>query len=276
MLESECGCVGAIPGQGGEPAEIPRSPVASPGAGPVLCRVGEGRLIMGRFEREENESGIEGRRLPPSLGVVTEDLRSTIESEVAKIVERAEARAAEIEDRALEKAGQVEHRSKHRAHEVFQGSRERVGRMLADLDAVERSVKEAVASLREEAEGLAGELDSARSESFEAVEPPVAAVVVEQQDDGALAEPAVTSEGEDSQGAEPDDDQYVTDFADEEVREMIRQQLFSLAASGRNRADAERMLLRFRQGEQYFDLLDEIYPEETGGRRGLLRRRKVT
>lgn len=275
MLEPEPGCAGAFRAQGGEPAEIPRSPVASPAAGPVLCRVGAGRLSMGRFEREDNEGrnegDIEGRRLPPSLGVVTEDLRSTIESEVAKIVERAEARAAEIEDRALEKAGQVEQRSKHRAHEVFQGSRERVGRMLADLDAVERSVKEAVASLREEAERLAGELDSARSESFEPVEPAVAVAVVEQQDDGAPAEPA-----EGAEGAEPDDDQYVTDFADEDVREMIRQQLFSLAASGRNRADAERMLLRFRQGEQYFDLLDEIYPEETGGRRGLLRRRKAT
>jgi hypothetical protein len=34
------------------------------------------------------------------------------------------------------------------------------------------------------------------------------------------------------------------------------------------------MLLRFRQGEQYFDLLDEIYPDSTPGRRGLLRRRR--
>jgi hypothetical protein len=38
------------------------------------------------------------------------------------------------------------------------------------------------------------------------------------------------------------------------------------------------MLLRFRQGERYLDLLDEIYPEdaEAGtGRRSLFRRRKA-
>ncbi len=29
------------------------------------------------------------------------------------------------------------------------------------------------------------------------------------------------------------------------------------------------MLLRFRQGEQYFDLLDDIYPDQTPGRRGI-------
>ena len=63
-------------------------------------------------------------------------------------------------------------------------------------------------------------------------------------------------------------------MAGEEVREMIRQQLLSLAEGGRTRADAERMLMRFKQGGQYFDLLDEIYPEEFAGRRGLLRRRK--
>ena len=55
---------------------------------------------------------------------------------------------------------------------------------------------------------------------------------------------------------------------------MIRQQLLSLAEGGRTRADAERMLLRFKQGEMYSDLLNEIFPESTPGRRGLLRRRK--
>src|SRR5437660_316825 len=45
---------------------------------------------------------------------------------------------------------------------------------------------------------------------------------------------------------------------------------------GRTRADAERMTLRFRQGEQYFELLEESYAEaSTPGRRGLLRPRKA-
>src|SRR5438876_5133185 len=67
----------------------------------VLCR-GEAR--MGRFERDE----IEARRLPTSLGSATDGLRSTIEAEVAKIVERAEDRAAEIESQALDRASRMQ------------------------------------------------------------------------------------------------------------------------------------------------------------------------
>ena len=52
---------------------------------------------MGRIERDDNEE----RHLPETLGTATEGLRSTVELEVAKIVETAEARAAEIEDQAL-------------------------------------------------------------------------------------------------------------------------------------------------------------------------------
>src|SRR5215207_3655844 len=98
---------------------------------------------MSRFDRDD----IDERRLPTSLGTVTEDLRSTIESEVAKIVSRAEARAAEIEDQALEKASRVEQESERRAREVFSDSRERLQQMLAEIDAIDRVVGEAVRSL---------------------------------------------------------------------------------------------------------------------------------
>ena len=74
---------------------------------------------------------------------------------------------------------------------------------------------------------------------------------------------------------EANQDKAAVDTGDPAVRELIRQQLAGFAESGRTRADAERMLLRFREGEQYFDLLDEIYPGDTPGRRGLLRRRKA-
>src|SRR4051812_6487474 len=62
---------------------------------------------MGRFEQQDTET----TRLPASLGSATDDLRSTVESEVQKIVERAEARASEIEDQALEKASRIERES---------------------------------------------------------------------------------------------------------------------------------------------------------------------
>ena len=70
---------------------------------------------MSRFERED----IDETRLPSPLGSATEDLRTTVESEVAKIVAGAEARAAEIEDQALEKASHIEQESERRARERF-------------------------------------------------------------------------------------------------------------------------------------------------------------
>jgi hypothetical protein len=231
---------------------------------------------MGRFERDE----IEARSLPTSLGSATDDLRSTIEAEVAKIVERAEARAAEIESQALDRASRMEQDSERRAREVFHDSRERMQQMLAEIDAIDRVVSDAVRSLRAEAERLSSEIDGARQEPFQPTETIQPSDIIDQ--DGS-AEPEQVEEAPPEEPvaavAEPDEEQEteaVSDAdGDPEVRDMIRQQLLSLAEGGRNRADAERMLLRFRQGEQYFDLLDEIYPEETPSRRGLLRRRKA-
>jgi hypothetical protein len=184
--------------------------------------------------------------------------------------------------------------SERRAREVFHDSRERLQQMLAEIDAIDRVVGDAVRSLRAEAERLSSEIDSARQEPFQ----PAEAIQPSDIIDGAEAVPAPAEQPEEAPPAEappaepapeepapvepapaaeaePQPDAGAAD-GDPEVRDMIRQQLVSLAEGGRNRADAERMLLRFRQGEQYFDLLDEIYPEDTPSRRGLLRRRKAS
>jgi hypothetical protein len=227
-------------------------------------------LTVGRFERDNNDEA----RLPKSLGTATEDLRSTVEAEVAKIVERAQARASDIEEQALEKASRIEHGSEERAREMRQDSRDRVTQMLAEIDGLERVVGVAVSSLRAEAERLTGDIDKARTEPFDAPDPapsppPDATHAPAATDLAADAPSAANGEAPQHEGSA-----LGPDMAGEEVREMIRQQLLSLAEGGRTRADAERMLMRFKQGGQYFDLLDEIYPEEPAGRRGLLRRRK--
>jgi hypothetical protein len=235
---------------------------------------------MGRFERDEIEAG----RLPSSLGSATDELRSTIEAEVARIVERAEARAAEIESQALERASRVHEESERRARDVFQDSRERLQQMLAEIDAIDQVVSDAIRSLRAEAERLWIEIEGARSEPLRPTESIQVSDIVDAGQVPAVDEPSeeieveIEAEDEEPPAPEPESEPHpapnATADGDPEVRDMIRQQLISLAEGGRNRADAERMLLRFRQGEQYFDLLDEIYPDEAPGRRGLLRRRK--
>jgi hypothetical protein len=228
---------------------------------------------MGRFERQDSEAS----HLPENLGMATEGLRSTIEQEVARIVESAQARAAEIEDQALEKANRVDQGSERRLEQASEDSRQRLARMLFEIDAVERSLGEAVRSLRAEAQALKGELNKAGTEPFAVEEPPLPAAPPPPggQADGAVEVYAEAAPDDQDWAPEPGSDGPPGELPDPEVRELIRQQLMALAEGGRTRSDAERMLLRFRQGEQYFDLLDEIYPEATPGRRGLLRRRKA-
>jgi cell division septum initiation protein DivIVA len=223
---------------------------------PVRYRMAD----VGRFEQNQSDT----RHLPETLGVATEGLRSTIELEVAKIVESAEARAAEIEDQALENASRLEQNSERRLEAAFQDSRQRLTQMLSEIDAVEASLGQAVSSLRAEAQRITTELSRAATEPFEPPDPPTAEV-----DSGE------TEEESPADVAEPDESALITSAIDPAVREMIQMQLRGFAETGRTRADAERMLLRFHQGEQYFDLLDEIYPEDTPGRRGFLRRRKA-
>jgi replicative DNA helicase len=211
---------------------------------------------VGRFERDENH-------LPQTLGVATESLRTTIEEEVARIVQSAEARATEIEDRALEKASRIEQVAERRVDEAFGESRERLAQMLSEIDAVEQILGQAVRSLRTDAERLTAGLTTAAGEPF-AEDPDV---------DNTEAEfsAMATSAGANLEAAN-------IGAPDPAVRDLIRQQLQSFAESGRTREDAERMLRRFQHGDQYFDLLDEIYAEGregASGRRGLLRRRKA-
>ena len=209
---------------------------------------------------------------------------------MAKIIENAQARAAEIEDQALEKASRFDQVSDRRAADVFHDSRARIAQMLAQIDAVEAGIGETVRSLRTAAQQITGDLERASTEPLELSEPePPPVEAVEQP----VHEPIEPAEAPAAEGAaveapapppepgattpppEPGASPPPADPGDPAVRELIRQQLTGFAESGRTRADAERMLLRFREGDQYFDLLDEIYPDETPGRRGLLRRRKA-
>jgi hypothetical protein len=231
---------------------------------PVRYRMAD----VGRFERDDTDAS----HLPETLGVATEGLRSTIESEVARIVANAEARAAEIEDQALEKATRVEQNSERRLETAFEDSRHRLMRMLSQIDAAERSFGESVQSLRSEAQQLTGDLGRASTEPFGEEEPPPPPPMVAQTAAPEVEATAVEAPPEPE--PEPEAPSGPVAIPDPQIRGLIRQQLLNLAEGGRTRADAERMLLRFRQGEQYFDLLDEIYPDSTPGRRGLLRRRK--
>jgi hypothetical protein len=213
---------------------------------------------VGRFDREQSDEGV-----PASIGLATEDLRSTVEEKLHEIVEAAEARAHEIEDRALEQAIEVEQDSERKARELFEASSERAEQLLAAVDSFEREIGEAISSLRRRGEALASELAPERPQE-EAVE------------DGAEEHVSVAQAVEER--AEPTPAEPET-IAPEDAREQVRQRILDLFLAGKPRVEAERMLTQL-DGGRYIELLDEVYegrPETQQGsrrRRGGRRRRR--
>ena len=225
---------------------------------------------MGRFDREDTEG------LPASLGSATEELRASVERQVREIVESAEQRASAIEDSALERAAQVERESQDSAKELFHTSVERSDRMLEAIDALEREIGAVIGLLREEAERLASELRAGKVSHD--VQPAFNELVAEQADEEpASAETFSEPEFEDEEAP------IGVNGGSPEVRDMIHQQISNLRETGKPREDAQRFLLRFKHGESYLNMLDEIYgpdeeaeePTPSASRRRRLRRRRA-
>jgi hypothetical protein len=230
---------------------------------------------MGRFDREN----LSAEGLPASLGTATEELRATVERQVREIVESAEGRAAAIEDQALERAAQLERESHDRATELFHTSVERSDRMLEAIDALEREIGAVIGLLREEAQTLAAELKAGKVTH---TEPARFDGLANEAIEDPAGEPATreTVAGEETESEETTDQPS----GNAEVRGMIHQQVSILHETGKSREDAEAFLLRFKHGESYLDILDEVYgevPSEAGeakpspSRRRRLRRRRA-
>jgi hypothetical protein len=222
---------------------------------------------MGRFDREN----IEGDDLATSLAAVTDELRSSLEREIREIVETAKGRAAQIEEEAARRQGELEPVSDWKAQETLENGSDRLSRLLDGIDLLESGFRGMLGTLRTEVEGL-------RAELVEAPRPPEPP----QQEDEAQTKEApdrqssVLSEEGLDQSAEPSHPvplKLVTGGDDSpegrlELEEMIRAHIRNMFDSGRSRAEAERFLTRFKSGENYRAVLNEIYPQVGHSRRG--------
>jgi hypothetical protein len=185
-----------------------------------------------------------------------EKLRSRMEAQVRRVVEEAMARALSIEDRATEKANQMEQESRRQGEEVLRESHEAAARALSS--AIERA---------EEILGAAARLQSELDRVIDSLRDDIKRLTSElRAENEALAAPPPTASSASPQATE------VAGPAGQRDRnpgEMIRQQLTRLRDGGTPRAEAERYLGRFKQGEGYAELLDEVYgPAEQVARRG--------
>jgi len=239
---------------------------------------------MARFERQDAPASESA-----SVATATDELRSTVEQQLRKIVEAAEARAAEIEGSALEKASRIERESERRARDAYQAAIDRAYGLLTVVESMERELQ----AVRAETESLVAELETSSANSAQLSEPeaesaqPADEVVEEESDEEVEeAEDEAEEESEEDFEDEPNGLASAAESAPDEhagspeVREMLREQLVQLRESGKPRPDAERFLTRFTQGERHLDLLDEIYsdndePKPSASRRRRLRRRRA-
>jgi hypothetical protein len=254
---------------------------------------------MGRFDRDDTTA--DGP--PGSVDNATEGLRSAIERQVQEIIAAAQANAAEIEDRALQTASAIELESRRRADELLKDALERASRMLATIDSLEGAISGNVASLRAEAESLTQALESARPGDVtvnEIASPPapVETAPPDQTPPPAPEEPPPPAPEEQASVAgqasadEPRESTSPPSSTEpeaapnpgpgNEIRVLLAAQIRDMRQAGHGREEAERFLMRFKQGENHVDLLDEIYasedqqstePEQSSPK-GLRRRRK--
>jgi cell division septum initiation protein DivIVA len=268
---------------------------------------------LARFERQEASED----RLANTLGAATEQLRAALEREAVEIINKAREEASGIEEDALRRADEIERDARATADEARVRADEATARaetataQADEADARAREAQEAqsarIAALMRDVEGLEQRmLDAVRdlrsrllSETAEVEAPPA------DRDEHPAAEPAppdVNGAGPDlaaeehaapSAPPEPDTERAApfsgplplnvateVDAATERnpvLDQMMRAQLTSFAENGTARAEAERFLSRFKLGESYIGMLDEIYSryeqERTpGGGQGKRRR----
>ena len=250
---------------------------------------------MARFPRQEATDD----RLAERLGAATEQLRVALEREAAEIIAKAREEAAGIEEEARHRAAETEQEALRRAEEASaradaanaraeelsakaeeesaraEAARashaDRIARALRDVDAMEERLQTTVADLRRR---LSGELDEIRplaQQQQQPVQEPEAPPVQEPE-----APPAAVQVADDAP-AEPEADQALAfsgpvplsvatavDSATEPnpvLDDMMRAQILNMKERGAPREEAERFLARFRLGESYLGILDDIYSE---------------
>lgn len=236
---------------------------------------------MARFEPQEAS----GDRLADTLGAATEDLRAALEREAVDIIVKAREQAASIEEAARRRADQVEREAHVRAEEARARAEEadaraeearsshgdRIARLLEDVDAMEQRMQAMVGDLRRR---LSGELEDIQAAAPQPQEDPVpgpeptdrngAGQVSSEEEAVSPPNPTGTDQAMAFSRPVPLSVATELDAAVERnpiLDDMMRAQIVNLVESGATRADTERFLGRFRLGESYLGMLDEIFSQ---------------
>ena len=146
-----------------------------------------------------------------------------------EILRTAAERAGRIEREAVEHAQEIEQQAARKSELMLEDAFKRAWRILDGIDLMESGVGDMIGALRKEMEGFAADLGIATPDRD----------LEKGRENGSVGGHA-------------------------EVERMIIEQVAILRREGRSRADAEHLVLRFKQGRDYLHVIDQIY--EQGGK----------
>ncbi len=245
---------------------------------------------MARFEGQEGSDD----RLGGTLEAAARELRAALEREAGEVMSRAREEAASVEQDALRKAEEIESEARARAAQADASVRaaqraqsDRIAELIHDVDALEERICEMVGDLR-------GRLTSA----IEDTRTPLPEAGGEAEDRLPAAENGRIRGSGAEEAGEPQSPEREPERVSEREQpvafsgpvplsvatemdaatqrspmldDMMRAQIVTLAQNGAPRADAERFLSRFKLGESYIGVVDEIYSQRGAVRAGVRR-----
>jgi hypothetical protein len=181
---------------------------------------------IARFDRQA--TGAASSRVSPEAAAA--ELHSFVERQVQEILRTATGNAERIELEAVDHAREIEQEAARKSGEMLEAAFNRAWRILDGIDLMESGVGDMIHALRKEMEGFAADLG--------------------------IAAPR----GDLGSGRENG-----TVGSHAEVEQMITEQVAILFREGRSRSEAEHLVMRFKQGEDYLHVIDQIYDQRGEG-----------
>jgi hypothetical protein len=218
---------------------------------------------LARFEPQEATDD----RLADTLGAATEQLRAAVEREAVEIISQAREQAASIEEVARQKAHRMQRDALAREDEARHAHSDRIAELIDGVDALEHHINTMLDDLRSELSSVVADIRNDRPTAK--ATPGNEASQTDAESAGEASPPDPVAQPEPSRDAVPLSDATEVDAATERnpvLDEMMHAQIVNMVESGTTRDEAEAFLGRFRLGESYFGMLDEVYSDHDEAR----------
>jgi hypothetical protein len=189
---------------------------------------------------------------PDGRPLDAQHLLSGIEPQLNEVIDAAVARVAQIEQAAVEEARQLVDRTHEEARDAYGAAIDRSSELIGRLEVLATAVNDLTIVLRTETDGVVQSLRGMRqaTSQFPAAKAETQAPAPQPAPPPApVAAPAAAEPAPPEPEVEPSP----------ELTDLFRERIIHMRRDGKPREEAERVLLRFRLGHRFLEMLDEIY-----------------